>query len=259
MKKLLIGSAMSLVMVAGASAADLRATNWTGFYVGGNAGYTWSASNTLTNTGTDTAGFGLGGALADGAIPSQESLKSNGFIGGLQAGYNRQAGKWVYGVEADIQWANAKDSFATTLSTFTFADPILTTASRQLDWLGTVRGRLGLTVTPTMLLYGTGGLAYGRRETSLGVFDQLASPPALATGTSVKTSIGWTIGAGVEYAVAAHWSAKVEYLYYDLGSNDVTIDYPYSTNLGPITDNSTLTAHSRDNGSIVRGGLNYKF
>src|SRR4051812_1866567 len=114
---------LALVALAAASpavAADLAPTykaapavmtfNWTGFYVGGNAGWAGSASSTIVNTGTDAGTVGLGTLLAGGAIPGVINVNANGFIGGGQVGYNRQAGNWVFGLEADIDGSTTKGS-----------------------------------------------------------------------------------------------------------------------------------------------------
>src|ERR1700743_1666376 len=85
--------------------------NWTGFYVGGNAGWLWSASNNVSNVGTDTGAGGLGASLNTvGSIPQSLKQSYNGFIGGAQAGYNWQVDKWVIGLEADIDGVNARST-----------------------------------------------------------------------------------------------------------------------------------------------------
>jgi outer membrane immunogenic protein len=226
---------------------------WSGFYIGLNAGYTWTADDNVRLTGTDTGGGGLGSALAAGAIPRRATLGTDGFIGGAQIGYNWQAGSFVFGIETDIQGVlDGEDQFARTIAVPGLV-PIRTSISRELSWLGTLRGRLGVTVMPSLLAYVTGGLAYGEHELSLRAFAPAAAPPLNSGARSREISLGWTIGGGVEYALVQNWSIKAEYLYYDLGDHDVTIRYNYGANT------STLTAHSDVNGHIVRAGLNYKF
>ena len=102
--------------------------------------------------------------------------------------------------------------------------PIITNiyASSEVDWLGTVRGRMGFLATPAMLIYGTGGLAYGSVSSDFVMTQSHAVSNtfgSLAASLS-DTRAGWTVGAGFEWLFAPNWTARVEYLYYDLG--DVT-------------------------------------
>ncbi len=167
------------------------ANSWMGPYVGGNLGYGWG---TVTNA------------------PQNPS----GVLGGLQAGYNYQSGQLVVGIEGDLQLSAADDTFAA----WKFSNP----------WFGTLRGRLGYAFN-NILLYGTGGLAFGTLKVETGGFSES------------QTSAGWTLGVGAEYAINQNWSAKVEYLYVDLSEK-----------------NFLMTGLS--NGyqfSTVRVGVNYRF
>lgn len=161
-----------------------------------------------------------------------------------------------------------------------FPDSIVSTTavSRQVDWLGTVRGRLGVLAAPTLLVYGTGGLAYGEAkasttisQTASCIFGTVGSSCPGAGGQTVsygstgafsETRAGWTLGGGLEWMFAPHWTFKAEYLYYDLGKETL--------NLPPLTGNATgcaaspcwsanaqSTAHF--NGNVVRVGINYFF
>ena len=184
MKKALSAVALALALTGSAFAADLPHYKapppppppppplWTGFYVGLNAGYTWSNSQNTTiatwpvpnsvndPTGTLTAAAAFS---ASGILPTSTS----GFIGGGQIGYNWQFyNSFVAGVEADIQGVAASNSRGTAVGAAPFAGTGFSSvgflsATRSLDYLGTVRGRLGWLFTPTLLVYGTGGLAYG--------------------------------------------------------------------------------------------------
>jgi outer membrane immunogenic protein len=202
-----LGSAWAADLPVKAPPPVVPVYGWTGFYIGGNAGWVGSASSTITNTGTDTAAAGLGSALnVLGIIPTTVNESPGGFIGGAQAGYNWQSGKWLLGVEADIDGVNAKSSSTIPFPGSTAAVPLSTSFSRELDWLATVRGRVGITVTPALLLYATGGLAVG--ETKIGnqfVCATCAPPASTQTGTvatSDNTSVGWTVGAGAEWMFA---------------------------------------------------------
>ncbi len=128
--------------------------NWSGFYVGGNIGYSWGRSRkteTLSDLATGTALF---------TNASRNGV--NGVIGGGQVGYNWQASNWLFGLEADVQGSGEKGS--STIVCVACGDGpsnITSTLTQKLDWFGTVRGRAGVLVTPAVLLYATGGLAYG--------------------------------------------------------------------------------------------------
>lgn len=277
MKKYSGWALASLISIGGfgtAMAADLPVKapprppvpvyNWTGFYIGGNAGWAGSASNTITNTGTDTGAFGLGSAVnVLGVIPSTINDSTNGFIGGAQAGYNWQAGKWLFGVEADIDGVSAKSSVTSVFPGSALAVPLSTRFSREFDWLATFRGRVGVTVTPAFLLYATGGLAVGETKIGNQFICATCAPPASTQATTVatsdNTSAGWTVGAGGEWMFAPRWSVKLEYLYVDLGRHSSTIAYAYGPGGAPLIFNSTLTSSVHDTENIVRAGVNYHF
>jgi len=146
-------------------------------------------------------------------------------------------------------------------------------SSRTLDWLGTARGRFGYLVTPSLLAYGTGGLAYGHVGASTAITqsnnDAVFFPAtpiqtvAATAGTFSQMRYGWTVGAGAEWMFMANWSAKIEYFYYDLGS----VTFPngalvvssggFTAAAGPVVIASASS--TRFNGNIIRVGLNYKF
>jgi outer membrane immunogenic protein len=225
------------------------AFSWTGLYVGVNGGYHWGGSSSQFSS-TDTSGGGLGAAQALGLIPYSGPGGASGAIAGGTLGYNWQFSSFVLGVEGDIDGATGRRGISTARST-PFFDETFFNTSQQLDWLGTVRGRVGFTPIDRLLIYGTGGLAFGESTTSFSVYGPAYVPP-LADSISNSTHFGWTIGGGVEYAIDPHWSVKAEYLYYDLGRTTGTVFYTY----GPT---SSLTGSQRQNGDIVRLGVNYKF
>jgi len=139
------------------------------------------------------------------------------------------------------------------------------TLTKEVDYLGTVRGRLGWLATPGLLVYGTGGLAYGEVKASTTIFQSIAPTlagvtPNFGTGSGVsQTRTGWTAGGGVEWMLDPHWSFKAEYLYYDLGTvtyNAVLVDS--GTPVNPFFANNVQTS-TRFNGNIARVGLNYQF
>jgi outer membrane immunogenic protein len=265
MLKTIAASALAAIAVASAaSAADLAARpytkapvmapvyDWTGFYIGGNVGYSWGRSSdtsTLTN-GAGTVLFTTGaGANMDGVI------------GGGQIGYNWQIQNWVWGLEADIQGSDQKGRRDYLCPTgvctppfgviAVFPGPAVPVAlDQKLEWFGTVRGRVGVLATPQVLFYATGGLAYGEVNTS-------AVIGAGAFGFNAHdTRVGYTVGAGVEGAIGGNWTAKLEYLYMDLGRTSGT----FLTTI-PALGGGVLSYNysSRITDNIVRVGLNYKF
>jgi outer membrane immunogenic protein len=268
MKNLLVGCVALAALSCGANAADLPvkaarmaapvAYSWAGFYIGGNAGYDWTKS-----TDTITAGGGAAPGLINfGSVATSLPLDPSGFIGGGQIGYNWQpSAMWVAGFEADLQWANLN-------STVSLPGPNdrsrIMTASEKLDWLGTVRGRVGVTPSERALIYVTGGLAYGHANLSTAL-----TRVSLATGANTcvvpggganncengsvtDTKVGWTIGGGLEWAMIGNWSLKAEYLYYDLGN----ISHGMADPNFPTT---TFNASADLKGSIARVGLNHRF
>lgn len=292
MKKIL--SLAFLTLSAGAAlAADLPSQKgppmlppppppplWTGFFVGLNAGGTWSASNnvhTIAYPGACNA-FACPGTsfYYAGLATGSAGGSSSGFIGGGQIGYNWQFfNSFVGGVEADIQGVASSQSDgsfwngADVFGVGTFGSMIRT--SRSLDYIGTVRGRLGWLFTPTLMVYGTGGLAYGGVTVNSGVSQYVLAPPGLAasvlpsfgSGAFADTRVGWTVGGGLEWLFWPNWSAKVEYLYYDLGSVNYSIS-PLVANtvfLPPIDLFGSIypSSSTRFDGHIVRAGLNYHF
>ena len=251
-----IASAADMPMKAAPMVAPVAAYNWTGFYVGGNIGYSWGKGDANFYQATSPSN----------SVPFSisESQSLDGVIGGAQIGYNWQADKtWVFGLEADFQGSGEKGSnnFSYPYVTNTQPFSLDGTFSSNILWFGTVRGRAGMLVTPSMLLYVTGGLAYGKISTSgffTNSFAQFYGTCACAFfsfGDSA-TKLGWTLGAGVEGAIpnTSDWTWKVEYLYIDFGTvsaNGVQIGFegapfPYTWST-KVTDN------------IVRLGLNYRF
>jgi len=267
MKKLSLLSValVTIGSIGSSNAADLPAAtatqtplpylNWTGFYAGVNAGYGWG-NNNVNFVGADPNFYSP--TITFGAMPAGLRPDAHGFVGGAQAGYNFQSGPVVYGIETDIQYANIMGTASVGTAVPGFPT-ILTTAQNKVDWFGTLRPRLGVTVAPAFLIYGTGGLAYGHVASSAST---LVTGPAGITcannlfcsnGSASQTRAGWTAGAGAEYAFSGHWSAKVEYLYVDLGHET----YNMPSTLAPAISGMLGTTAFHE--YVVRGGLNYKF
>jgi outer membrane immunogenic protein len=257
--------ASALVGITAATAADLPARtytkapvyvepvfNWTGFYVGGNIGYSWGRSSN-----TETIDIFNTGAIV-GTGTSRNDV--NGVVGGAQFGYNWQLSNWVAGFEADIQGSGQRGSTAILCpGCGDGPSDISGVLTQKLNWFGTVRGRAGVLVTPNVLLYGTGGLAYGEVDTGGSLTGSTVAAP---TGTVIlpslnSTQVGWTAGAGVEGRIGGNWTMKLEYLYMDLGTVSAG---PLATDIrGPLRlpVGASYSSHFTDN--IVRVGFNYIF
>lgn len=242
---------------------------WTGWYVGVNAGWA-NSTDELNTVATPTPDSVLGvpagtseilAALSTGTIPVGHR---NGFIGGGQIGYNWQLGAFVTGLETDIQGLSGLSSTGSITTTGVGPGGITTisteTATLNTKFLGTVRGRLGFLATPTLLLYGTGGLAYGDVSASVSLL-QLASNGASGAGAGAfsETRTGWTAGAGLEWMFAQNWSAKVEYLHYDLGTGSFVWQAASGNFPTGATVYQTNLSSARFDGNVVRAGVNLHF
>jgi outer membrane immunogenic protein len=263
MKRFLLAATalVGLAAIGSANAADLALKappppawyDWTGFYVGLNAGYSWGKSSTTYTVA--------------GLAPFSTSQSMNGGLGGGQVGYNWQFNRnWLLGLEADIQGTGQKGTAAlpTAVAVPGFAILALPTTTstaslaQKLPWFGTVRARLGIEPTDHWLLYVTGGLAYGEVKSTGTVTASTAFPggPVLATATATSTAnttrTGWTVGGGVEGVISGPWTAKLEYLYMDLGTfNNAFLG------VGPSYPAIATSSHVTDN--ILRVGVNYRF
>jgi outer membrane immunogenic protein len=249
-------TALALVALGGtALAADLPARKgpvyapiapiftWTGFYVGVNAGIIFS-DNDIT-----TSGNAANTAANVAANRRAASLSNNdeAFTIGGQIGYNYQFGNIVFGVETDL---NYTDRSTSTSFLSALGDP--STYTQELDYLGTVRLRIGYAFD-RILVYATGGLAYGDVNNSVNFFANTAGNPLQFAGRSGDVEVGYAVGGGIEYAFTNNLSLKAEYLYYDLGKTNVLV------NAIPGVGLNSYTAQFKNDGHIVRAGLNYRF
>lgn len=245
------------------------AYNWTGFYVGGNVGYSWGKSNADTLQGPAQLGvYGVGPCDNNGIGPAlgcafSQSSNPKGFIGGVQAGYNYQTGVMVWGLEADFDWRNQTDSSTHAFnSLFDHQD-----ASSTQRWVGTLRGRMGYAPTNNWLAYISGGLAFGNFEHS--VTQQLCYAPAAIpcdpsrSFTDSVTKAGWVLGGGLDYAINSHWSVGAEYLYMKFNSDTLSASaftYPSPQPFGPnprLYPAASVTFN--ESSQVFRVKANYKF
>jgi outer membrane immunogenic protein len=224
---------------APAYVAPMPVFTWSGAYFGLNAGGVFT-KNAHSMAGQSAA---TQAAINAGLVPASMSKDKSGFIGGVQAGYNWQTGAWVLGVEADVNYVGAK-------STASFVNPLgdVVSARSDLRWLGTGRLRAGYAFD-RFLVYATGGVAFGDVKQTAGYWS--AGVP-LYYGSKSEMRAGWTLGGGVEYAITNNVTVKGEYLYYDLGKSTVSVD--------PVgVAGASYAARVKNDGHIVRAGLNWKF
>jgi outer membrane immunogenic protein len=244
---------------AGAMGPVEQPFSWTGFYLGANAGYGWGhhSSQLVIPGNSASLDFYLPG-LAAGAYDSRIGYHQNGFIGGGQIGYNYQFNRALIGIETDFNGADIKDNQDVKISnanTNLFV-PWTGSAGARLEWLGTVRGRLGFTPWQQALLYATGGFAYGDVKHSYK--NAFAQNNNFFHSSRSRITTGYTVGGGGEWMFTGHWSAKIEYLYYYLGkSTDFTT--PGGRSVTAVAGGiRPLGNVFRDSGNIVRIGVNYR-
>lgn len=263
MKRILIASAgFALLTATSALAADLPVYtkappvavvyDWTGFYIGTNLGYSWGRATTDGTVATTPTGVV---SPVTTVVPLTGRADVNGFIGGGQLGYNWQAGRFLYGLEGDIQFSNERARGDVCMVAACPGGAFVFTRDYKLDWFGTARGRLGYLPAERLLLYVTGGLAYGNFSGS-SLFG-VNGANAIDLGSWSKLNAGWTVGAGAEAALGSNWSVKFEYLYMDLGNVGGTT--ATLTNVLALRSTAVLAFNTKFTDSIARVGLNYKF
>ena len=262
-------AAALLLSVAAASAADLPAYeaapmvavpsfSWTGFYVGANVGYIWG-DHDIRTSGRDAA---TRLNVANRLRPPRLGMDGDGWTVGAQLGYNVQldASPLVVGVEADFNYADIdeRSGYAITPAVVPAPGTIRSSFRQELEFLGTVRGRLGFAFD-RFLVYGTGGFAYGKVKTSgrfLNGDAAAANPGALGfTGGKSDWEVGYAVGGGAEYAVTDNVTIKGEYLYYDLGNTKLNVNRTAAAPAGQVGYRSKF----ENDGHLVRVGVNYKF
>jgi outer membrane immunogenic protein len=203
MKKMILALGTAMMTASAAVAADMPRSS-APYYAPAAAGFNWSGAYVGANLG-----YNWGKITNSNTSPS-------GIEGGVQGGYNWQNGQFVFGAETDLQLSGSEDTFAP----FKFSNP----------WFGTLRGRGGFAYS-NFLFYLTAGLAYGNVKAENAFLSES------------RTQLGWTAGLGGEVGISQNWSAKVEYLYMDLGSRTYTV---------------TGTSNAFHN-NVLRVGLNYHF
>ena len=223
---------------------------WQGFHVGVNFGGGFTGASSPWGVGTAGEFRSNGGWI----LPPQSS---GGVLGGVQAGYDYPIGKVVLGAEVD--WQAAGVSGGSTSYGFS-SDPLARIVNRRpVDWFGTLRGRIGYSLAPTLLAYGTGGFAYGGGGASFRYRD---SSGAEAESLVNPTRTGFAAGGGVEWSFLPNWSVKGEYLYVDLGKSPGHRAVQETESEGEEPEGpkniATLTGYG-NRFSLFRMGLNYRF
>jgi outer membrane immunogenic protein len=217
---------------------------WTGCYVGGTVGGVWG--NTNDTWGPNPTGFaGFPGAVS--ALSVSSSFHSSGVTGGVEGGCNYQVSPWfVFGVEADWQSTALSNTFSGVAVVPAASLPFTQTFSSH--WLSTIRARAGYSAGP-WLFYVTGGAAFANVSRS----DTVTFPGATINASESTTASGWTLGAGVEWAMAFNWIVRAEYLFVDLPSTTYTA-------VSPVVPLNFVTAtHGDLHESVARVAVSYKF
>jgi outer membrane immunogenic protein len=250
MKKLLLASVgiAVLALSGAASAADLSRApvykapapaeaifSWTGFYIGAHVGGGW-ASKDWDQTFTSGA-F----ALDRSASPT----KPQSFLGGGQIGVNWQTGQWVLGLEADGSWTDASDCG---VGHAIFASY---NGCNQINWYATGTARIGFAMDRA-LFYVKGGAAFADEEQNI-TFTTAGGLRTVVTDTPSEVRVGWTVGGGIEYALAPNWSVKAEYNFMDFGSQNYTFNY--SAAPAGLVERWDISQRVH----IAKVGVNYRF
>src|SRR3984893_18345926 len=254
--KLLIKSfATTMLFSSVALAADLPppppppvpyvpAFTWTGFYLGANVGF-----------GGDRVVYPFSAVAVVGgaAIAGSASITSSGVIGGGQLGYNWGfPNNFLVGFETDFDGAAIRGKVSANAAgqiggaPFGFAAQI----GSRINYIGTVRGRVGY-AWDRFLVYGTGGFAYGEVNSAVSAAVDVGGASVAISATQNRSRTGWTAGGGFEYAITKNLTVKTEYLYVDLGTNNIL----NQTLFGVVGVN----INQKTTANIVRAGLNYKF
>jgi outer membrane immunogenic protein len=291
MKKFLMGGGTLIALMAGgpASAADVGiggpppayapVNDWSGFYVGGHAGYGWGHDPFTSSVNSQQGGF-RGFSSVNVPPVTLTGIDPKGFVGGAHFGYNQQWGSWVGGLEVDISGTAMKASTANTSTgsissitqiasngvdqiVTTVTQPVTNTASQSdnFDLLGSARARLGGLVSPNLLFYGTGGLAWTRfvmntiQTQNVGAAGGLSSSVTTAAVQSPVWMFGWVAGVGGEAKIYnSNWLFRVEYLHYDFGDRGGSA----VTTTSDVTT-STVQTSGHLTADVVRAGISYKF
>jgi outer membrane immunogenic protein len=248
--RIALASVSVIALAAAAEAADMyvpapeglggykdapAVSDWSGFYIGINGGGGW---------GNTDFPFGFSAPVL-GQLAKTPAQRSSGGLAGGQLGYNWQYGRFVGGLEVDFDAVGIKSA-----SNLGFVPPpSVINHAVNIDELASIRGRLGWTVRPDLLAYGTAGLGFGHSKNS---FAETTAGTLYTSNIAGAAEFGWVAGAGLEYKLLDHWLLRADYLHYDFGSQTSMLLFSQvGTNIDANRSHTTA--------DIVRGGLSYKF
>lgn len=240
-RRYLLSTVSTLALTGAAVAADLpvkappapaAVVSWAGFYVGGHGGLGW-----LQHSQSYASNIPI--ATCGPVARAKCELSTTGGVFGAQAGYNWQQQQWVFGIESDISWTSLKRT-----STFfpQFPGTFFHSIHDRIDWLASVRGRLGW-AAGDVLLYATGGVAFA--SVNAGWFRS----GSIVRDQIDKTTTGWVAGGGFEKMFNRNWSARAEFLHYGFGR---------TTHSTTFFGANTYTTSFRHDVSVVRLGVNFR-
>lgn len=212
--------------------------DWSGPYLGANLGYGTNQSTVHFHSTVPSYYFGS-------TPPNALATEDAGFIAGGQLGYNWKINSQLLGIEWDWDYAHISSANATVSR-----DGLTTTASKNLKWFSSIRGRVGQRASDRILMYISAGPIWGKTNFMVSRNIDWYVPEDFDSNDISTTKLGWSAGTGIEYAVSNRTTYKLEYLYMDLGSTEVNLYYKNVL--------KTLEASSRFNSNIIRFGMNYK-
>jgi len=214
-RQFLLASIGAITLTGSAFAADLTPPpppppvpifTWTGVYLGGQVGYAWGTGN------DHFSGFvPVPGVFVDSSIGGPP----HGVIGGANVGYNYQINQWVLGLEGTVDGTSVTNNAAVVFPSIFGGATLSETTNASVQ--GSIRGRVGF-AWDRLLIYGTGGVAFGGFKTDVTFAGTSAHVPFFSTGYYSNTRVGWTVGGGLQYAITNNWSVRAEYRYTDFGN-----------------------------------------
>ena len=224
---------------------------WTGLYLGGNVGS--GIGTTETSVGVGPALSALSGMPITATAPLV-SETFNGFVGGMQAGYNWQVGVFVLGVEGDLDAAGLQGNAPCA---------VVLNCTKKHNWFADITGRVGVVAVERTLIYLKGGVAWEGSDFTVGNSINIAGTTVAANAGGSGTQVGGLLGMGAEYAFLPNWSAKLEYNYIDFGTRSFNASIAANaafagTGLAPLAGAQVPTSIT-ENEHLIKAGVNYRF
>jgi len=250
-------SAVLMAAALGVSAAPASAGDWDGFYGGIHFGYGAGDSDaTGALIGESRTCFIGCSPWTPYNVGLTDSFDLNGVFGGAQAGYNVRRDSFVFGLEADVSKSDISTSGSNALVDIFGGAIQLGSFSTSIDWYGTARGRVGHLLDDNLMVYATGGLAFGDVSSTMGV--SLGGGGTSTTSSDIQ--LGYAVGGGVETSAFSNMSIKLEYLYVDLGSADIFNEALPSLNVILLQTRNNAAVGSADTAfHTVKVGVNWHF